>query len=342
MKKKQLVIGFDGYIDRILKPIHKTSLTGATYFDTLHSFSSYLLNKSNNSCAIQADLIETRFGGNAPLLTKTLRNLVKDVTLIGMLGDLNKIDNVFVSSLGKGINYSFMDPVETQALEFSDAKLFLSVRPQKPPKNILKKILSMISDPSVFTTADVLVLVNWGELDFSHELWGQIYNKFIAQDILNKSQHIFIDTAALTRHSTKRILELCTLLVKLNLKRSVTLALNANELKTICKAIKVNDEIKLFNKLKVDTLVCHSKKQSQMFTQQGNYIVEVKQISSPVISTGAGDNFNAGYIYSILKNKSNIEKLKIANACSHYYMKKGFPVHNASELEKYMSFLYSS
>ncbi len=339
--EKQILVGFDGYIDKILKPIDHSNADETIYFRTLKDFSSYLLEKSENSHAIQMDLIETRIGGNAPILVGTLRNLLNDVILIGMLGDLEKDENPFLSFLKKGENYSFMDPIETLALEFSDAKLFLSSRGEKNTyKNIFNKIISIISNHSIFNEVDLLAFVNWGEIDFSQSLWKQIFDTFIEPTQTDKSKYVFIDTADISRHSKSKISNFCMLVKNLSLKRYLCLGLNANEFKILCKHFYVLTAKELFDKLEIDELILHSKKASHIFTNNKEYTVDVKLIKSPAISTGAGDNFNAGYIYGLLNNKSYDERLKLANSCSHYYMTKGYPVDDSKTLETYKNSLY--
>ncbi|MDO8685897.1 MAG: hypothetical protein Q7J78_04410, partial [Clostridiales bacterium] len=47
-------------------------------------------------------------------------------------------------------------------------------------------------------------------------------------------------------------------------------------------------------------------------------------ISQPKLSTGGGDNFNAGFCWAMLMNMDISSSLIIANAVSGFYVKNGY------------------
>ena len=48
-----------------------------------------------------------------------------------------------------------------------------------------------------------------------------------------------------------------------------------------------------------------------------------RQIKRPKLSTGGGDNFNAGYAYGILQGMTPPEALTVANEVSGFYVSHG-------------------
>jgi len=63
--------------------------------------------------------------------------------------------------------------------------------------------------------------------------------------------------------------------------------------------------------------------------KQSSYVVDVKQL------TGAGDVFNAGFIYAYLKNFDDNEKLRFANALAGYYI-SNCKYANKEDIEKFL------
>ena len=55
LRNRRALVGFDGYIDRILRPIAQTTEETAAYFDTIGDFGNFLAGKTGKSCAIQLD-----------------------------------------------------------------------------------------------------------------------------------------------------------------------------------------------------------------------------------------------------------------------------------------------
>src|SRR3954452_1371778 len=61
---------------------------------------------------------------------------------------------------------------------------------------------------------------------------------------------------------------------------------------------------KNFGKLSIETLLLHSSKEAIAFNKENVFICKSFFISNPVISTGAGDDFNAGFcVPQLLQNE---------------------------------------
>ncbi|MPM70658.1 hypothetical protein SDC9_117613 [bioreactor metagenome] len=76
-----------------------------------------------------------------------------------------------------------------------------------------------------------------------------------------------------------------------------------------------------------------------MNEREGKAELQPVDITCPVLSTGAGDSFNAGYCDALLDNLLLKEKLLYANTSAHYYMTHGMPSTKA-ELVTHMEKLF--
>ena len=111
----------------------------------------------------------------------------------------------------------------------------------------------------------------------------------------------------------------------------VILSLNKNEAGIISKTLLLNNDnadpatiaTDLFEKLQIHELVLHSSKETVAITKETIVSVKTFYTSNPKISTGAGDNFNAGFCTAQLLQLPTEESLLLANAFSGYYVRTG-------------------
>ena len=114
-------------------------------------------------------------------------------------------------------------------------------------------------------------------------------------------------------------------------KAKVILSLNKNEAHIIYQSLynkkskkdlfSIGQEI--IERLTIDTLVLHSAREAMAFTSNEQVKVDSFFTSEPKISTGAGDNFNAGFCTGQLLELDLESSVILANAVSGCYIRKG-------------------
>lgn len=338
MLNKKVTAGFDGYIDRIYKAIERED----KYFANIYEFGNYLASKHPRSCAVQMDLISERMGGNAPLFVNALRRLISEVNLIGMLGK-DIINPIFNTLPRNGTNISFSDPAETIAIEYTDSKLFLSPRLPKPHN--LESFLDNTKVKDMLNTSDLSAFLNWGEIDFMMDIWEYIWDNIISKDQVDLNKYFFFDLADISRHSENRLHSLLTLIKNYSSKRRVILGLNGNECSVLARSIKakgdIKTQIKAIYSVTNAIVVLHTREISIAFNGIMYFEKEVRILDNPLIATGIGDNFNAGFCYGLLSDVSLDKCLEYGNSSAYNYLKTGYPSTSQEELEQTRSFLYS-
>jgi sugar/nucleoside kinase (ribokinase family) len=80
---------------------------------------------------------------------------------------------------------------------------------------------------------------------------------------------------------------------------------------------------KLLTAVNIQTLIIHSSKISIAWDNDGMHISEPVFIAEPKMSTGAGDNFNAGYCIGKMLGLETEAALALANAASNIYINTG-------------------
>lgn len=320
MSKKTIVTGFDGFVDTLAKAIQSqgTANKGPVYFDTIDSFGRYLCGQAGKSCSVEMDIITRRPGGNAPQVALGAAALGMEAFCIGMLGH-PQIDPVFADM---PVNmYSYMPPGASTALEFNDGKIFLapSILGQA---NLWTQIESATGHKAaeIIRDADALALVNWSEVPFTQQLWESTLSIALSGSPPDKSKYVLFDLCDCTRKPKEDTISVLTLIGKFCNYRTGILSLNENESQDIGKKLGISQIKELTNHLKthfgIDEIVVHAVHWSLVSTKTEEYKHPSIFVENPLFSTGAGDHFNAAYLYAA----SNGYNIKSRIDCCHKYV----------------------
>ena len=140
----------------------------------------------------------------------------------------------------------------------------------------------------------------------------------------------FTDFSDCSRKSIQEIQTATGLLRRFRNYYKVHISLNQNEAALVGKAVDVpendSDEefIKeLFSRSNADVLVIHRVNDAIAFDGVSYEKCDTFFCKEPKILTGGGDNFNAGFCYTLYNNFTLFESLLVANAVSGSYVKTG-------------------
>lgn len=75
--------------------------------------------------------------------------------------------------------------------------------------------------------------------------------------------------------------------------------------------------------LNLNCLLVHRHKEAACFTNNTYYEMSVPYCNTPKLTTGAGDNFNSGFVYAYANQMMPDECLKCAIGTSGYYVRNG-------------------
>lgn len=75
--------------------------------------------------------------------------------------------------------------------------------------------------------------------------------------------------------------------------------------------------------LNLNCLLVHRHKEAACFTNNTYYEMSVPYCNTPKLTTGAGDNFNSGFVYAYANQMTPDECLKCAIGTSGYYVRNG-------------------
>ncbi len=327
----KVIAGLDGFIDSIVKVVaHKTEDKALVFFDTIDEFGAYISGKKGSGFSIETEELFQRLGGNMPIMANAMAQMGAKVNCVGALG-LPSIVPAFQAMHPNCKHYSFSNPGITTAMEFNDGKMMLAQMTELNHADweTVKRVIGLEQLQELFQESDFVCLLNWSELDHSNQIWKGLQKEVFAQMDNPKSKQFFFDLSDCSKRSTGAISTALNLIRNFKEFGQVTLSLNSNEASIlydtfISQSIPAELEIigqQLFTKLHIDTLVIHSARIVLAWDQGGVYSNIPDFIAEPLMLTGAGDNFNAGYCMAQILNFDQESSLIFANMVSNSYIR---------------------
>ena len=334
LQSKKVFAGFDGFVDTIVKIIKaKRKNKPSEYFRTKKEFAKYILAKGESSFGLELGEESTRIGGNMPILSNALGVLGMHVNCIGTLGQ-PQIHPVFKSLSSNCRLYSFGNAGVSTAYEFNDGKMLIA---QMGELNSIgwSDLVSIIGENELANTyqnSDLLCLVNWSEIEKATEIWKGLLNEVVAKENKSgQSGYAFVDLADCSRKSKHAVREMLDLINEFSKYRKVFLGLNRNELTEVANALlhrkKTSDlqkqAEKIFTKMEIEGLVVHSSKDAFLFKKNRMYFENSFYNKQPLVSTGAGDHFNAGFCTGLMLDADPSLCLLLAHCVSGSFVETG-------------------
>jgi len=329
---KKITTGFDGFADTIVRIIkNKNTDNKNELFATIKDFGSYITAKAGSSFSLELEEVSVKPGGNMPITANALARLGAQVNCIGALG-YPALHRMFKDLAAICNCYSFAEPGTATAYEFNDGKIMLA---QMQVLNTfewdaIKNIIGIDTLIKLYKESNLFCLLNWSEIDASAGIW-----KGMLKDVMplcNKEDKIiFIDLSDCSKRTDEAINEMLLLIKTFGAYAKVILSLNKNESNRICEVLYGRQQaddfkstgLKIREQLSVDILLLHSSKKAMAFSQKECFAANSFFVSDPLISTGAGDNFNAGFVAAQLMNLDTESSLIFANAVAALYIQSG-------------------
>ncbi len=334
----KMVIGFDGFIDEIIHVVDKRmDSMQFSRIGTIELLAKRIEKASGLSTNIELVPIVSKLGGNGPIMCNALAKHNSPIHYIGALGVPN-IDPVFTEMANNVTLHSIANAGHTDALEFDDGKILLGKMTSLNDvnyDNVLEKIgkdtfVKLLSETNLFAT------VNWSMLPHLTELWKKILTEIVP--LLPKKAKkpiFFIDLADPEKRETEEIKDALGLLKSFKDYFFVVLGLNKKEAYDVANELDLFDNTSLekmqvsledlnealFNYLEVDSVVIHPVDRSCTFMNNTFYEASGPYVEKPKLTTGAGDNFNAGFVLGLMLDLNPVEALLTGMATSGYYVR---------------------
>ncbi len=344
--KLNMVIGVDGFVDEILHVVgQRQDYDNYTRLPKIADMGHKIVGASGLSTAFEIVTIQTKLGGNGPIFSNALIEYGADLTYVGALGE-NEPHPVFdpLTKRSKKF-YSLCDPGYTLALEFEDGKIMLGKHFSlkyitwakfKEVLGGVDKIAQMISECNLFG------MENWSMIPLMSEIWEGIINEvFPLLPKRDKKPLAFFDLAEPEKRLKEDIFHAMKLIGKFQEQFDVILGLNEKESYEIAEVfdIKVEDcpsdkdklefiTVETYKQLGIYCLVVHPTKEAVACSGGEFFRVQGPYCQKPVLTTGAGDNFNAGFCFGQALGLTVKESLIMGVSTSGFYVRNA---HSANK-----------
>jgi sugar/nucleoside kinase (ribokinase family) len=328
-------------VDTIYRVVKERGPEGPVFFPTIADFARHVAAAAGQSADTELVRQDVRFGGNAPLMGNALACLGMPVTCVGAMG-VPRLRDVFASLHPSCRLVSLCDPGDTSAFEFSDGKLmFADLSPLSElnwPR--VSRSLEEQGLRSALLQCDLLALVNWGGLVNAQAIWAGIAGELMSAvgpgGVAGNGCRIFVDLSDISKRTTPDLLAMLALLARLARSFEVTLGLNEHELRILHARLAGAARIRpmraggledlcgdLFSALGLHAVVAHPLDRSLVATAHGVTERPGRLVSSPKLSTGGGDNFNAGYCFGRWIGLAEPLSLDLGMTVSALYVENG-------------------
>jgi sugar/nucleoside kinase (ribokinase family) len=329
-------IGLDGFVDEIIAVVDRR--TDHAHYEPIRTISELgekIRAASGQSCNYELVVKRMKLGGNGPIMANALAELGVAITYIGNLGQ-PQVHPVFepLAAKAKAI-YSIGQPAHTDALEFEDGKLMLGKLTPLDDANWDNLIARIGREKltEILSGASLVAMVNWTMLPHMTRVWAGLLDE-VVPNIEQHRRKLFIDLCDPEKRTAADIVEALQLLGRFQEQIDVVLGLNLKEAQEVAEVLGLDgradpeEQIEALagairRELRLACVVVHPRRGAAAATEDESAIFAGPFVQHPVISTGAGDHFNAGFCLGQVLGFSLSECLCIGCATSGYYVRSG-------------------
>jgi hypothetical protein len=268
-----------------------------------------------------------------PNMAGALAKLGLAVNCIGTLG-FPAIDPLFSQQLSACQCYSYAAAGTCQAIEFTDGKMMLAGMEalDKADWQLLTQRIPVTNLVKLFNSSQLAGLLNWAELTASTSIWKGLLQEVLPLCGTGRQRLFFVDLSDCSSRSKEETLAALDLLRDFARYGQVALSLNKNECRIIYKhlfdSVESSDDLKtmgakIFEQLQPNTLILHQRETAMAF-RKNEFVQQNSQlVLQPVILTGAGDHFNAGFCAAQLMDLGLEDSLAFAHLLAATYILHG-------------------
>lgn len=324
-------VGFDGFTDEIVRVVSGVAADHSPlHFESKRAFGEKLIELGSFNASYDLTEIATKIGGNAPNTAHALGRLGLAVDCIGMLG-YPRVRELFAAMDANCTLHSFAEPTHTTALEFDDGKVLLASSALLGTIDwpVVRDRIGIERLVDLYAPSDIIAFVNWGELPHATEIWEGLEREVLSRADPQKSRIVLFDLADPTKRD-RDFDRLAALIGRLSAVHETVLCLNRNEAQAVARQLSIDPVSRpedlgaaIYAAINVDTLVIRDPHSAMAWTSKGLSRAGTFHVAAPLLSTGGGDNFNAGYCFARLAGLDTQSALVVASAVAGLYVATG-------------------
>ena len=330
--EKNIAVGFDGFVDTIVRVVKDKGEDGKTFISAMGDFGEYITARKGHNFFVELEEVVTKSGGNMPNFAHALAQFGCNISCVGALGYPSP-HQAFRSLPSNCQLYGYADPGITTALEFDDGKMMMSQigsLNQATWSTVSSRLGQQVLQ-DIFSSSRLIGILNWGELDNATAIWSGLLDNILAKITSpEKKQIVFFDLCDCSGRTRSAVLEVLQLIVQYGRHCTVILSLNSHEAGIVATALGGNKEETpqgqgdfIAAELDIDGVLIHHAQEAWLWTMGERFSKKSFFTATPKISTGAGDNFNAGFCAGWLMELHPADCLVMGHATATCYLQTG-------------------
>ncbi|HOO56847.1 MAG TPA: hypothetical protein PLN69_08475 [bacterium] len=345
---RRVLVGLDGFIDEIVHVVdtredHKNYRRMAEMKDFAGRIASFA-GKSGN---IEFVTKRIKIGGNGPIMANAMAELGAFVTYIGNLGYPN-VNQVFRELEQKADIITLAETCHTDAVEFEDGKIMIGKMDTLDQVNWdrIIKVAGREKITDLLDASHLLALVNWTMLPHMSDIWEKIIEEICPNIFPDQRRYVFFDLADPQKRTVEDKKRMLDLVSRFSKYYRVIFGLNGRESFQIAEVLGVDVDrdadgayetvcAAISEKLGIYSTVVHPVEFAVTTVEGVTYKQEGPHTSHPVITTGAGDHFNAAFTLGMTLDMPPQTCLFMGVCNSGYYVMTG-KTPGISELIEFM------
>jgi sugar/nucleoside kinase (ribokinase family) len=334
---RSALVGLDGFVDTIVTPVALRNGPGENFtpLSTLTDFGQRIVAAAGKSTNIELYPRKDKLGGNGPIMANALLASGMRVTYVGAVG-APTIHPVFADMAARARTFSLGEAAHTIAVECNDGKIMLG-QMRCLDDITYDRICAVMGEPAFhaeLASANLVALVNWTMIPFMTDIFAALTDKVLPKLPANPDRVFFFDLADPEKRSADDLRGALAAIAKFNPFGRVTLGLNLKEAQQVAAALGLaaidDNEASLRAaaaairaKLALGTVVVHPTSSAACATAAGTAWVPGPFTAKPLITTGAGDHFNAGFTTGLLLGLDPEACLAVGVSTSGHYVRTG-------------------
>jgi len=321
----EVVCGFDGFVDELIRVVaERTGLNDYTPLGSLSELGALVSAAAGRNSLREIVVDRYDAGGCAINLGDGLAALGARVHYLGTVGA--PVHQAFVPVLARFTSATPLGSCfgRTLCFEFRDGKFMFSATEQLV--EVTPALLDGYLDAyrTSCRSADVICLTNWTLYPHMTACWQHLQRKVYAG--LAHDPWYFIDLVDPSSRSTADIVAMTETLRGFG---RTALSVNRTELSVLAArlGLPAEDDIgraasALRARLGIAQVVLHNSKVNAVADANGVVVAPAGPFcATPLKSTGAGDRFNAGYVYGLAAGLGTRERLDLGSAVAGYFVR---------------------
>jgi hypothetical protein len=334
---RSALIGFDGFVDTIVTPVGLRRSAGENFtpIATLTEFGQRIVAAAGKSTNIELYPRMDKLGGNGPIMANALLAAGARVTYVGAVG-MPAVHPVFADMAIRARTVSICAAAQTTAVECNDGKIMLG-QMRCLDEITYERICTVMGEAAFHAEiagANLVALVNWTMIPNMTSIFTALTEHVLPKLPPAPERIFFFDLADPEKRSAEDLRGALTAITKFERFGRVTLGLNLKEAQQVAAALGCGavgeDEaglrasaVAIRAKLAVHTVVIHPRESAACANAQGAWWVPGPYTTQPLITTGAGDHFNAGFTTGQLLGLDPEASLAVGVCTSGHYVRTG-------------------